>query len=55
MRGAGELSEPPLRRNIFGKVGKFFNGVLTNGIVIVIVISNRVSEIEMLKGNGSQK
>jgi len=38
----GELSQPPLRRIIFGKGGKFVNGALTDGIVNVIFI--RVSE-----------
>ena len=47
----GELSQPSRRRNIFGKGGKF----LTDGIVIVVVISNQASEIEMLIGNNSQK
>ena len=37
------------------KRGKFFKGALTDGIVIVVVISNRASEIEKLTGNGSQK
>ena len=50
-----ELSQPPLRCNIFGKGGKFFDWVLIDGIVIVVVLSKRVSEMEMLKGNGSQK